>query len=102
MKILFALTFLVLMSACSVLREFSTEGFTIEGNIVSYNAVPMAELTAVEIGLDNKKIVQELSFSLLHGSSNDKINNLLAFLHEKHPKYEIELNIPFEHQESFK
>lgn len=102
MKTLFTIAGLFLLFSCNVLKEYSTEGFTIQGNVVSYIGVPMAELTAVEIGLDDKKIVKEMSFTLLHGSNNEKINNLLAFLHNKHPAYEIELNIPFEHQETLK
>lgn len=99
MKTIFTILLLFFITSCSVLKNYPTDGFTIQGNIVSYNGIAMAELTALEIGLDNKKIVKEMSFTLLHGSNNEKINNLLAFLHAKHPEYEIELNIPFEHKE---
>jgi hypothetical protein len=98
MKTIFTIILLFFITSCSVLKGYSIEGFTIQGNVVSYNGTPMAELTALEFGLDNNKIVKEMSFTLLHGSNNEKINNLLAFLHDKHPDYEIELNIPFEHK----
>ena len=94
--------FLFATTSCNVLKQYDTVGFTIEGNTVSYNNVPMAELVGLEFALDNKKLVKELTFRVLETSNNDKINNLIAFLHAKHPEYEIEVEIPFEHIEVFK
>lgn len=90
------------LNSCSVLKEYSTEGFTIDNNTVSYNNVPMAELVGLEFAYDNKKLVKELTFKVLGSSDNTKINNLIAYLHQEHPNYEIEVEIPFEHIERFK
>ncbi len=100
-KLLFLFT-LVALTSCNVLKEFETTGFTISGNTVSYNNVPMAELEGLEFAYDNGKLVKELTFKVLENSDNTKINNLIAFLHEKHPEYEIEVEIPFEHIEKYK
>ncbi len=100
-KLLFLIT-LVVLTSCNVLKEFDTTGFTIQGNTVSYNNVPMAELEGLEFAYDNRKLVKELTFKVLETSDNNKINNLIAFLHEKHPEYEIEVEIPFEHIEKYK
>lgn len=86
----------VLVASCSVTRNISTEGFTVEGNIVSYQGVQMAELVGVEFALDNGKFVRELTFKLKEGSNNSVINNLIVFLHKKHPDYEIEVEIDVE------
>ena len=64
------------LASCSVLKEYDTTGFTIEGNIVYYNNNPMAELRAVEFAYDDRKLIKELTFSLLNGNNNDKIYNL--------------------------
>ena len=93
---------LFLLNSCSVLKEYSTEGFTIVDNTVSFNNVPMAELVGLEFALDNKKLVKELTFKVLGSSDNTKINNLIAYLHQEHPDYEIEIEIPFEHIEHFR
>ncbi|MEY4604208.1 MAG: hypothetical protein RIT43_1500 [Bacteroidota bacterium] len=95
---IYILTFvaLALFTACSVTRNISTEGFSIEGNIVSYKSVPMAELKGIEFALDNGKFVREMTFKLMPGSNNSVINNLIVFLHEKHPDYEIEVEIDVE------
>lgn len=93
---------MIVMTSCNVLKEYDTTGFSIAGNTVSFNNVPMAELVGLEFALDNKKLVKELTFKVLEGSNNDKINNLIAFLHAKHPEYEIEVEIPFEHIENYK
>ena len=94
--------FLFATTSCNVLKEYDTNGFSIEGNTVSYNNAPMAELIGLEFALDNKKLVKELTFRVLETSNNDKINNMIAYLHAKHPEYEIEVEIPFEELEKYK
>lgn len=93
---------MVALTSCNVLKEFDTTGFTISGNTVSYNNIPMAELVGLEFALDNKKLVKELTFKVLETADNNKINNLIAYLHAKHPEYEIEVEIPFEELEKYK
>lgn len=93
MKQLLIVCSLLVLFACSVTRNVSTEGFTIEGNIVSYQGKEMAELVGVEFALDDNKFVRELTFKLREGSDNSVINNLIVFLHKKHPDYEIEVEI---------
>jgi len=102
MKKLLFLISIIALTSCNVLKEFDTTGFTIQGNTVSYNNVPMAELEGLEFAYDNRKLVKELTFKVLETADNNKINNLIAFLHEKHPEYEIEVEIPFEHIEKYK
>jgi hypothetical protein len=99
---LFTLVALAFFTACSVTRNISTEGFTIEGNIVSYKSAPMAELKGIEFALDNGKFVREMTFKLMPGSDNSVINNLIVFLHGKHPDYEIEIEIDVEHYDELK
>lgn len=93
---------MVALTSCNVLKEYDTNGFSIEGNTVSYNNAPMAELVGLEFALDNKKLVKELTFKVLETADNNKINNLIAYLHAKHPEYEIEVEIPFEELEKYK
>jgi len=90
------ITLILLISSCNVLKNYSTEGFTIEGNVVSYNGVPMAKLAGIEFAYDDNKFVREMTFELIDGNNNDKIHNLIAFLHKTHPDYEIEVEIPFD------
>jgi hypothetical protein len=37
----------------------------------------------------------------LDSSDNTKINNLIAYLHQQHPNYEIEVEIPFKEIEKY-
>lgn len=87
---------LLTLNACSVTRNIDTTGFAITGNVITYNNKPMAELKGIEFALDNKKFVKEMSFTLLHGENNDKIRNLIAFLHNHYKEYEIEVEIPMD------
>jgi hypothetical protein len=95
-KLLFVAVF-ALLASCTVMKKYPTDGFSIEGNIVSYKNAPMAELIGIEFALDDNKFVRELTFKVLPGSDNSVINNLIVFLHQKHPDYEIEVNIEIEH-----
>ena len=94
-KLLYVAVF-ALLASCSIMKKYPTEGFSIEGNIVSYKNTPMAELIGLEFALDDNKFVRELTFKVLPGSDNSVINNLIVFLHEKHLDYEIEVNIEIE------
>ncbi|MEN9997594.1 MAG: hypothetical protein RI922_584 [Bacteroidota bacterium] len=102
MKTLFLLATFALITSCNVLKEYDTNGFTITSNTVYYDNIPMAELVGLEFAYDNRKLVKELTFKVLETADNNKINNLIAFLHTKHPEYEIEVEIPFEHIEKYK
>jgi hypothetical protein len=94
-KLLYVAVF-ALLASCSIMKKYPTDGFSIEGNIVSYKNTPMAELIGLEFALDDNKFVRELTFKVLPGSDPRVINNLIVFLHEKHPDYEIEVNIEIE------
>ena len=56
----------------------------------------MAQLEGVELALDNNKMVREMTFSLMENADMSKVANMIAFLHEKHPDYEIEVEIDIE------
>jgi hypothetical protein len=96
MKKLLYIAVFALLASCSIMKKYPTDGFSIDGNIVSYKNTPMAELVGIEFALDDNKFVRELTFKVLPGSDNSVINNLIVFLHEKHPDYEIEVNIEIE------
>jgi hypothetical protein len=90
------------LCSCSVFRNFDTTGYSTEGNTVLYNGVPMAKLVGVEFAYDDKKLVKELTFTLLDGDYNDKIVNLLAYLNDRYAEYEIEVEIPIEKYKDLK
>ena len=99
MKFLTLIITIVLLASCSVTRKYDTTGFHIEGNYVYFKEEPMCELVGIEFALDDHKLVKELTFKVVDSDYNNKITELIAFLHEKHPDYEIEVEIPFEHMD---
>jgi hypothetical protein len=102
-SILFSVFAVILvLTSCNVLKNYSTEGFTNENNIIYYNGVAMAKLSGIEFALDDNKFVKEMTFELIDGSNNDKIHNLIAYLHSVHKSYEIEIEIPFDKMEGLK
>jgi hypothetical protein len=102
MKKLLFIALSIALTSCSVFRNFDTTGYTTEGNTVLYNGVPMAKLVGVEFAYDDKKLVKELTFTLLDGDYNDKIVNLLAYLNGRYAEYEIEIEIPIEKYKELK
>lgn len=99
MKYLFLIAVSAITFSCSVTRNYNTEGFHIEGNYVYFKEEPMCELVGIEYALDDHKLVKELTFKVVDSDYNNKITELIAFLHEKHPNYEIEIEIPVEHMD---
>ncbi len=93
MKKLFFLSLVFFICSCSAVRNIDTSGFSIEGNTVLLNGSPTAQLEGVEYALDNRKLVKELTFSLMENADMSKITNMIAFLHKKHPDYEIEVEV---------
>jgi hypothetical protein len=91
MKLFLFLFTIGLFFSCSVTRNFDTTGFSVNGNTVLFNNKAMAELEGVEFALDDNKLVKEMTFSLL-----EEADNMIAFLHKKHPDYEIEVQINIE------
>jgi hypothetical protein len=98
---LFALALMFALTSCNVLRNYSSEGFTSENNVVYYNGVAMAKLSGIEFAYDDNKFVKEMTFELIDGTYNNKIRNLMAYLHSVHRDYEIEIEIPFDKMEGF-
>ncbi len=96
MKKIITLLLPLFLFSCSTLRSYDTSGFSIEGNIVYYNGVAAAQLEGVEYALDGGKLVPELTFSLMKDADMGKIANMIAYLHEKHPDYEIEVEVDME------
>lgn len=96
MKKLLFIALSIALTSCSVFRNFDHTGYTTEGNSVLYHGVPVAKLVGVEFAYDDKKLVKELTFTLLDGDHNDRIVNLLAYLNSRYAEYEIEVEIPIE------
>jgi hypothetical protein len=96
MKLFLFLFTIGLFFSCSVTRNFDTTGFSVNGNTVLFNGKAMAELEGVEFALDDNKLVKEMTFSLLEEADMSVVTNMIAFLHKKHPDYEIEVQINIE------
>ncbi|MFN5911950.1 MAG: hypothetical protein ACK45H_11485 [Bacteroidota bacterium] len=96
MKKILLFTACAMLFACSTLRNFDTSGFTTDEFTVYLNNKPMAILKGVEFAWDDRKLVKEMTFELVDGDNNDKVVNLIAFLHDHYKDYEIEVEIPIE------
>ena len=64
------------MSITDELREYSTEGLTYKETSVYYNGELAAQLKAVEVAIDDGKIVNEATFALTSSKFNDIAVNI--------------------------
>ncbi len=83
-----------LLTGCSVVKNINTSGFHSKENVIFYEADTVATLNAVEYSIDNNKYVKEMTFKLVNMNHADKVQNLLYFIHERHPDWEIEIDYP--------
>ena len=93
-KFIFLIAASLTLAACNTLRDLDTEGFTSTQNIIYYKGEKVAELSNIEYSLDNKKIVKELTFKLVNQNHGDKVRNLIYYISQKHPGWEIEIDLP--------
>ena len=80
--------------SCNVLKNVDVEGFTSSDNTIFYKGEKMAVLSNIEYSLDNKKLVKEMTFKLVNQNHGDKVKNLIAYINQKHPDWEIEIDFP--------
>ena len=95
MKNIIVVTTILILSSCSALRHYSTDGLTYEGTNIYYNGELAATLGAVEVAYDNKKIVHEATFILTSEKFNPKAINIIKFASNYHrdKNWEIEVEL---------
>lgn len=79
---------------CYPLRNFNIDDFTGYKHTIYYKNQEMARLTNIEYSLDNGKLVKEMTWRLVNQNNPDKIKNLIAYIHNKHKGWEIEIDLP--------
>ena len=69
-KILTVLSMLLIVSCGSInLDSVQTDGYTLEGHHVMYKGEVVAEMSSVELALDDGKLVTEVTFTLVAPSA---------------------------------
>ena len=94
MKKLITIAFTLAITACSTIRPLPTEGWTSSGNYILYRNDTVAHLKAMELSIDNRKWVSEMTFQFQSLKHANKAKDLLWYIHTRYPKYEVELDLP--------
>jgi hypothetical protein len=92
-KILTSILVLGIIS-CNPLKKVNTDGFTHHNEFIIYKQDTVAKLTNIEYSLDNGKLVKEATFKLLDMRYGDKGKSIIAFVHNTHRDWEVELDYP--------
>jgi|688.fasta_scaffold2441658_1 hypothetical protein len=92
MRIFYVL--ILLLFACSPLRQYNSTGFTTEGHTIFFEGREIAKLSNIEYSLDGNRIVKEFTFKLKNQSDGHKVKDLLKFINETHKGWEIEIDLP--------
>lgn len=94
MKKLLILFCLLAIVSCNPLRRVNTDGFTHYNEYIIYKQDTVAMLTNIEYSLDNGKLVKEATFKLLNMRYGEKGRAIIAFVHNTHKDWEVELDYP--------
>lgn len=94
-KILVLISVLGIIS-CNPLRNVNIDGFTHYNEYIIYKQDTVAKLTNIEYSLDNGKLVKEATFKLLDMKYGDKGKAIIAFVHNTHKEWEVELDYPID------
>jgi hypothetical protein len=94
MKKLLLLLCLLAITSCNPLRRVNTDGFTHYNEYIIYKQDTVAKLTNIEYSLDNGKLVREATFKLLDMKYGNRGRAIIAFVHNTHKDWEVELDYP--------
>ena len=64
------LLFALVLSSCNPLKDISTEGLTYDGTDIYYKGEICATYSAIEIALDNNKVVREVTYLITQPKFN--------------------------------
>jgi hypothetical protein len=93
-KLLLSILVSIMMSCSpSVLKNVSTEGITFIGTDIYYNDVMIARLSSIEYAWDNKKLVREMTYTIIDEEYNHLAINIIKFSLERLPDFEVEVEI---------
>lgn len=95
MRKLLLILFIGLLMSCSpsVMKNVSTDGITFIGTDIYYNQVMIARLTSIEYAWDNKKLVREMTYTIIDENYNHLAVNIIKFSLTKNPEWEVEVEI---------
>lgn len=80
--------------SCNPLKRVNTEGFFHFNEYIIYKQDTVAKLVNLEYSLDNGKLTREATFKLLDSKYGDKSTAIIAFIHNTHKGWEVELDYP--------
>jgi hypothetical protein len=93
-KLLLSILVGIMMSCSpSVLKNVSIEGITFIGTDIYYNNVMIAKLASIEYAWDNKKLVREMTYTIIDEEYNHLAINIIKFCLERAPEFEVEVEI---------
>lgn len=92
MRKLFVLLVLIL-SSCNPLKDISTDGLTYDGTNVFYKGELCATYSAIEIALDNNKVVREVTYLITEPRFNAQALSVIKLISQKNPNLEVEVEL---------
>jgi hypothetical protein len=87
------LLFALVLSSCNPLKDISTEGLTYNGTDVYYKGEICATYSAIEIALDNNKVVREVTYLITQPKFNAQALSIIKLISQKNPNLEVEVEL---------
>ena len=92
------LLFALVLSSCNPLKDISTEGLTYDGTDVYYKGEICATYSAIEIALDNNKVVREVTYLITQPKFNAQALSIIKLISQKNPNLEVEVELKEDRQ----
>lgn len=87
------LLFALVLSSCNPLKDISTEGLTYDGTDIYYKGEICATYSAIEIALDNNKVVREVTYLITQPKFNAQALSIIKLISQKNPNLEVEVEL---------
>ena len=92
------LLFALVLSSCNPLKDISTEGLTYDGTDIYYKGEICATYSAIEIALDNNKVVREVTYLITQPKFNAQALSIIKLISQKNPNLEVEVELKEDRQ----
>jgi hypothetical protein len=86
---------LVLLVSCSSYKKSSMTGLSYEGPNIYYKGEMCARLSAIEMALDNGKLVKEATYSIEDPKFNHLAVPIISYIRKQKRGWEVEIDFKY-------
>ena len=85
--------FALILSICNPIKDIYNDGLTYDGTNVFYKGELCATYSAIDIALDNNKLVREVTYLIIEPKFNAQALSVIKLISQKNPSLEVEVEL---------